>query len=85
MESILALTGLALTSVFSFGAALLLGWMTLAGLLHLLPASAPGLRIVPPVRTSAHAAVLPARNRRARVIVTETKNRSGKMYTVRTA
>ena len=85
MESILALTGLALTSAFSFGVALLLGWMTLAGLLHLLPASTPGLRIVPPVRTSAHVAALPARNRRARVIVTETKNRSRKMYTVRTA
>lgn len=85
MESILALTGLALTTAFSFCVALLLGWTALAALLHLLPASVPTMRSVTPIRVAAQMAVKPGGNQRARVVVTEARNRSGKMYTVRTA
>lgn len=85
MESILTFAGLALTTAFSFSLALLLGWTALAGLLRLLPAGAPVLRNVTPIRAAARTAVKSGENRRARVVVSETKNRSGKMYTVRTA
>jgi hypothetical protein len=84
MESILALTGLALTSAFSFGVALVLGWSALAGLLRLLPASAPAMTKVTPIRHAGRLPAAPRVNQRARVVVTEARNRSGKMYTVRT-
>jgi hypothetical protein len=81
MESLLTVTGLALTTAFSFSVALLFGWATLAGLLRLLPAAAPGLQIVPP----APVMVAAGRIRRPRVVLTQAKSRSRKMYTVRVA
>jgi hypothetical protein len=85
MESILTVTGFALTAAASFSLALFLGWLTLAGFLRLLPAGAPVLRLVAPVRTTARIAASSGSRRRARVLISETRSRSGKRYTVRTA
>jgi hypothetical protein len=81
MESILTVTGLALTTAFSFSVALLFGWATLAGLLRLLPAAAPRLKI----DTPAPVTVATGRIRRPRVILTQANSRSRKMYTIRVA
>ena len=81
MESILTITGLALTTTFSFSVALLFGWAALAGLLRLLPATAPGLQVVKPAPLT----VAAGRSRRPRVILTQAKSRSRKLYTVRVA
>lgn len=92
MESFLTLAGLAMTSALSFCLALLFGWSALAGLLRLLPACAPAARItarpavrnVTPIRESANA-LTSANPRRVRVVVTDARNRSGKVYAIRTA
>jgi hypothetical protein len=91
MENILTLAGLTATAVFSFSLALLLGWMALAGLLRLLPGNARQVKNAEPARAAATiplAASIPLaviRPRRVRVVVAATRNRSGKVYTVRTA
>jgi hypothetical protein len=93
MEDILRIAGLALTSALSFTLALLLGWSALAGLLRLLPASAPAEKMLarPAIQNVMHireAAAVPAASRggqRVRVVVTNARNRSGKIYAVRTA
>lgn len=81
MESILTVTGLALTTAFSFSVALLFGWATLAGLLRLQPATAPTLQAIKlhPVP------VMAIRTRRPRVVLVQAKSRSRTMYTVRVA
>lgn len=81
MDGILILTGLALTTAFSFSVALLLGWAMLAGLLRLLPASTPRLPFVSPAPLAATA----TRARRPRVVVTQMDATSRKRYTVRVA
>jgi hypothetical protein len=81
MESILTVTGLALTTAFSFCVALLFGWATLAGLLRLLPAAAPDLQIIKPALVT----VAAGRSRRPRVVLTQAKSCSRRMYTVRVA
>lgn len=83
MENILTLAGLALTAAFSFSLAVLLGWATLAGLLRLLPVSAT--RFENAKRAAAPVSLASARPRRVRVVVAAAKNRSGKIYSVRTA
>ena len=85
MENILTLAGLALTATFSFSLAVLLGWTTLAGLLRLLPVSATRFENARPERAAAPVALASARPRRIRVVVAAAKNRSGKVYSVRTA
>jgi hypothetical protein len=89
MESFLTFAGLALTSALSFSLALLLGWVTLACLLRLLPACAPVThpagQTVLPIR---EAAAVPSANRdhrRVRVVVTNARNHSGKVYAIRVA
>lgn len=79
MESFLTITGLALTTAFSFSLALLLAWVSLAGLLRLMPATSPGLQLVKPVAVAAQ------RARRPRVVLTQAKSRSRAVYTVRVA
>ena len=86
MENILTLAGLALTAAFSFSLALVLGWMALAGLLRLLPCGARQVENAEPARAVATIPLAAARPpRRVRVVVAATRNRSGKVYTVRTA
>ena len=88
MESFLTLAGLAMISALSFCLALLLGWSALGGLLRLLPAGGPVARTavqnVRPIRGAAIAHTR-ANARRVRVVVTDAKNRSGKIYAIRTA
>ena len=85
METILEISGLALTTAVSFTVAWLLGWMALAGLVRLLPASTPCVRLVQPVALAQRVPAASRGCRRARVVVSEARNRSRKMYTVRVA
>ena len=82
METILEISGLALTTAVSFTVAWLLGWMALAGLVRLLPASTPRVQ---PVALAQRVPAASRGCRRARVVVSEARNRSRKMYTVRVA
>lgn len=85
MQTILEISGLALTTAVSFTLAWLLGWMALAGLVRLLPASAPRVEGAPPVALAPRMIAASRGSRRARVVVSEARSRSRKMYTVRVA
>ncbi len=85
METILEISGLAVTTAVSFTVAWLLGWMALAGLVRLLPASAPRIESATRVALPARVSAASRGSRRPRVVVSEARGRSRKMYTVRVA